>query len=173
MDGSRLVRFCTLAFLTLLIAGCGSDDDSPVAPPPPTVAIQATSQPTITFNQATGKTTAIVQFIARDRAGNPLNADDVTVELLVDNQAVDNESLLQEDSAELSSSIHLGLVLDASYSMLLHNPSAFGPMRTAARDAVLEGIALYAGRPGTLHLECVLVQRDGGFAGDPGPHLAA
>jgi len=149
MEGSRLVLILPLIVLSLLIGGCSSDDESPVAPPPATVEISMTSDPTVNFNQATGKTTAIVQFIARDRAGNPLDADDVTVELLLDSQAVDNESLLQEDSAELNSSIHLGLVLDASYSMLLHNPPAFAPMREAARNAVVKGLALYAGRPGS------------------------
>ena len=72
---------------------------------------------------------------------NWIDADDVTVELLLDNRPVDNESLLQADSEELSSSIHLGLVLDASFSMLLHNPPAFEPMLTAARNAVVEGLA--------------------------------
>ena len=148
MDGSRLVRIIPFIALALLIVGCSSDDESPVAPAPATVEIEMTSDPTVNYNQASGKTTAIVQFIARDSAGNPLDADDVTVELLLDNSAVDNESVLQADSEELNSSIHLGLVLDASYSMLLHSPPAFDPMRTAARNAVAEGLALYAGRPG-------------------------
>jgi hypothetical protein len=148
MEGSRLVRIIPLIALILLVVGCSSDEDSPVAPTPASVKISMTSAPTVTFHQSTGKTTTIVQFIARDSAGNPLDADDVTVELLLDNKAVDNESLLQADSEELDSSIHLGLVLDASYSMLLHNPPAFDPMLTAARNAVIEGLALYAGRPG-------------------------
>ena len=149
MDGSRFLRICLLVALSLAIAGCGGDNDSPVSPTPEgSVEIQITSDPTITYHPATGKTTTIVQFIARDRAGNPLFADDVTVELLVDNQAVDNESLLQDDSEELSSSIHLGLVLDASYSMLLHDPPAFGPMRPPPAMRCSR-FSLYAGRPGT------------------------
>jgi hypothetical protein len=149
MDGNRLVRIVPLFCIALLIVGCSSEEYTFVAPAPVTVEISMTSDPTVQFNQATGKTTAVVQFIARDRAGNPLDADDVTVELLLDGSAVDNEALLQADSEELSSSIHLGLVLDASYSMLLHNPPAFGPMRTAARNAVVDGLARYAGRPGS------------------------
>jgi len=151
MDGSRFLRICLLVALSLAIAGCGGDDDSPVSPTPAgSVEIQVTSDPTVIYNIATGKTTTVVQFIARDRAGNPLSPDDVLVELLIDDRAVDNESLLQADSEELSSSIHLGLVLDASYSMLLHEPPAFGPMRVAARDAVTELLTLYEGRPGNL-----------------------
>ena len=149
MDGSRLVRIIPLFLFVLIIVGCSSTEESPVAPVPASVEIEMTSDPTVTFNQATGKTTNIVQFIARDRAGNPLDADDVIVELRLDNSAVDNEALLQADSAELTSSINLALVLDASYSMLLHSPPAFEPMLTAARDAVAEGLELYEGRPGT------------------------
>jgi hypothetical protein len=149
MEGSRLVRFIPLLIFALIIVGCSSDEESPVAPIPASVEIEMTSIPTVNFNQSTGKTTNIVQFIARDRAGNPLDADDVIVDLLLDNRAVDNEALLQADSAELSSSINLGLVLDASYNMLLHTPPAFEPMLTAARNAVVEGLALYEGRPGT------------------------
>jgi hypothetical protein len=148
MEGSRLVRVILLFSLSLLIAGCSSDEESPVAPTSASVEISMTSAPTVRFHPSTGKTTTIVQFIARDAAGNPLDADDVTVELLLDSKSVDNESLLQEDSEELDSSIHLGLVLDASYSMLLHNPPAFDPMLQAARNAVVEGLSLYAGRPG-------------------------
>ena len=148
MEGSRLVRVIPFIVLALMIIGCSSDEESPVTPVPASVKISMTSAPTVRFHQSTGKTTAIVQFIARDSAGNPLDADDVTVELLLDSKAVDNESLLQADSEELDSSIHLGLVLDASYSMLLHDPPAFDPMLTAARNAVVEGLALYAGRPG-------------------------
>jgi len=151
MEGSRLVRFIPLLIFALIIVGCSSDEESPLAPVPvpASVEIEMTSIPTVNFNQSTGKTTNVVQFIARDRAGNPLDADDVIVDLLLDNRAVDNEALLQADSAELSSSINLGLVLDASYSMLLHTPPAFEPMLTAARNAVVEGLALYEGRPGT------------------------
>lgn len=149
MDGRLALRLVMLVALAGWGLGCSSEEFTPTIPTASSVEIQTTSEPTVTFNPATGKTTAIVQFIARDSAGNPLASEDITVELLVDGQPVDNESLLQDDSAELDSSIHLGLVLDASYSMLLHSPSAFAPMRTAAREAIVEGLALYAGRPGT------------------------
>ncbi len=149
MDGQKLVSTALFISLAILLAGCSSDEQSPVNPVNSTVEIQITSDPTVSFNENTGKTTAIVQFIARDSAGYPLDSEDVTVELLVDSQPVDNESLLQEDSAELNSSIHLGLVLDASYSMLLHSPPAFDPMKAAASEALDEGLNLFEGRPGT------------------------
>ena len=149
MDGRRFARLVLPAALALVFIGCEATEDTPTTPSSSSVDIQITSDPTVVYNAATGKTTAIVQFIARDKAGNPLSPDDVVVELLVDNAAVDNESILQADSEELSSSIHFGMVLDASYSMLQHTPPAFAPMLAAARNAVLEGLALYADRPGT------------------------
>lgn len=149
MEGSRLVRFIPLLILTLILVGCSSEEESPVAPVSASVEIEMTSDPTVNFNPTSGKTTNVVQFIARDKYGNPLDVDDVTVELLLDKNAVDNESLLQADAEELSSSIYLGMVLDASYSMLLHSPPAFDPMLNAARNAAVEGLALYDGRPGT------------------------
>jgi hypothetical protein len=90
-----------------------------------------------------------MQFIARDQDGYALAPEDIAVEFILDDEPVDNESILQEGSEELSASIHLGLVLDASYSMLLHEPPAFTPMLEAARDAVQQGLDLYVGRPGT------------------------
>lgn len=149
MDGRRFARLVLPAALALVLMGCEATEDNPTTPSSSTVEIQVTSDPTVAFNLANGKTSAIVQFIARDKAGNPLAPEDVVVELLVDNAAVDNESILQADSEELSSSIHFGMVLDASYSMLQHTPPAFAPMLAAARNAVVEGLALYAGRPGT------------------------
>lgn len=152
MDGFRPAPCPALVMviaLAALLGGCSGGDESPTSPPAATVEIQITGEPLVTYSPTTGKTTTVVQFIARDRAGNPLDPADVTVELAVDGKPVDNESLLQEDAEELSSSIHLGLVLDASYSMMLHSPAAFGPMRVAARDAVVDGLTMYAGRPGT------------------------
>lgn len=149
MDGQYSLRFALLVVVSAVLFGCSSGDRYPAVPEMITVAIEPSSDAAITYNQATGKTTAIVQFIARDGAGNPFDPADLAVQLLVDGSPVDNESLLQEDSIELSSSIHLGLVLDASYSMLQHSPSAFAPMRTAAREAIVDGLALFDGRPGT------------------------
>lgn len=150
MEGRFFVRwiltFCCLA----LIVGCSGDDEAPTDPgPPTTVEIQVTSDPLIIYDSPTGKTSVVVQFIARDAAGYALDQDEVVVELLVDGHAVDNESILQADSEELAASIYLSLVLDASYSMLQHSPPAFTPMLEAARDAIRQGSELFAGRPGT------------------------
>lgn len=158
MDGrffasyARALLVFSLAFwVALSLSGCSDDDPWPTAPNPPssnTVSIQMTSEPEIAYVSQTGKTNVIIQFIARDQDGMALTADEVQVSLLLDAAPVDNESVLQADAEELSASIHLGLVLDASYSMLLHDPPAFMPMLEAARDAVLVGQDLYVGRSG-------------------------
>ncbi len=150
MEG-RFVLLSLVACLLVLVAGCGDDDDTVTAPPPPqtNVTIEITSDPQVRYDVATGKTNVVVQFIARDQEGYPLTDEDVQVEMQVNDLPVDNESILQEDAEELSASIHFGLVLDASYSMLLHEPEAFTPMLTAASAAIEEGHEIFAERPGT------------------------
>lgn len=151
MDG----RFFACSFVVVLVAfalsGCSDGGLIPTVPTPPTssVAIELTSDPQVAYISQTGKTNVIVQFIARDRAGMALAPDEVQVQLLLNGAPVDNESILQADAEELSASIHLGLVLDASYSMLLHSPPAFVPMLEAARGTILQGQDMYAGRAGT------------------------
>ena len=149
MEG-RFVLLSLVVCALLLFAGCG-DDEIPTTPPLPgtDVTLEITSDPQVSYDVPTGKTSVIVQFIARDQDGYTLVADDVVVEMLVNDEPVDNESILQADAEELSASIHFGLVLDASYSMLLHEPEAFTPMLQAAADAVEEGYDIFAERPGT------------------------
>lgn len=163
LDGTRPARALLVLALSALAAGCSNDfRPGPASPGPipgngdgggdggtPGVRIQSLSAPRVAYDATTGKTTIVVQFITRDDAGNPLTPDDVEVDLLVDGDALDNESILEEDAEELSSSVYLSLVLDASYSMLQHTPAAFRPMLEAARNTITEGIDLYAGRPGT------------------------
>ncbi len=156
MDGRIVLKFrFVLISLGIIVffaffAGC-SDDESPTVPPPSnsSVEIEMTSDPLIQFDGPTGKTSVIVQFIARDENGYALDLDDVNIELLIDENPVDNESILQDDSEELSSSIYLSLVLDASFSMLQHSPPAFDPMLEAARNAIIQLDELYEGRPGS------------------------
>jgi len=150
MEGRLFMKWMLTAVVLCSVAGC-SGDESPTEPggTPASVAIHMTSDPLVLFDAMSGKTGVVVQFIARNAAGYALDPEDVLVELLIDGHPVDNESILQEDAEELSASIFLSLVLDTSYSMLLHSPPAFAPMREAARDAILQGIELFAGRSGT------------------------
>ena len=150
MEG-RIFLLTIVASVLLIMTGCSSDEEDPAAPAPARtdVTIELTSDPQVSYDAATGKTGVVVQFIARDQDGYTLIADEVKVALLVNELPVDNESILQEDAEELSASIHFGLVLDASYSMLLHEPEAFTPMLQAASEAIDHGFEIFAERPGT------------------------
>jgi hypothetical protein len=136
-------------WLGLALAGCGADDfggggsgsDGPIT-------VELTGTPTVAYDASAGRTTVVVQFVARGKDGVPLSPADVEVEMLVDDRPIDNESLLQASAEELTTSLHYGLVLDASGSMLQHVPEAFTPMKAAARQSVEEGNSLWEGRPG-------------------------
>jgi hypothetical protein len=149
MRGREAFRLlCLLGLAGLLVLG-GCDDDDPAAPDPgPSVLLDRVGDPAVDFDPQDGTTTVVVQFTARRGDGLPLASDDLEVTLQVDGRPIDVEGILQEDSEQLRSDLYLTLVLDASYSMLQHDPPAFGPMLTAARRAVTEGRSLYLERPG-------------------------
>lgn len=140
--------------LSLSLGGCGSDDwseddGSPRPPPRGSLTVELAGDPSVAYDPDRGRTTVVVQFIARGSDGVPLAPADLAVEMLVDGQAVDNESVLQESSQELAASVLYSLVLDASGSMLQHEPPAFGPMKEAARKSVQDGLDLWQNRPGS------------------------
>mgnify|MGYP005849827425 CR=1 FL=1 len=140
--------------LGLSLGACGSDewsDDDGSARPPPrgSLTVELAGEPSVAFDPVRGRTTVVVQFVARGADGVPLAPADLAVEMLVDGQPVDNESILQESSQELAASLLYGLVLDASGSMLQHTPPAFEPMKEAARKSVQDGRDLWQDRPGT------------------------
>ena len=148
MEG-RIILLSLVTCALLILAGCGGEDTTG---PPPTgtdVTLEITSDPQVRYDAPTGKTSVVIQFVVRDQHGYTHPTDDVVVEMLVNDQPVDNESILQADAEELSASIHFGLVLDASYSMLLHEPEAFTPMLQAAANALEEGYDIFEERSGT------------------------
>lgn len=133
--------------LSLLSSGCGSEDAAgPVATP--VVKLEFLDNPQVDFDPSVGTTTVVVQFVARKGNGTPLDYDELQVDLRLDGSPVDSEGILQEDSEQLRTNVHLSLVLDASYSMLEQQPPAFTPMLAAARKTVAAGRALYNDRPG-------------------------
>jgi len=160
----RVLRRAALALLVgLSLAGCGEDDFStgeagnpgttnpgPGGSPGPAgpITLELSGTPTVGYDPSAGRTTVVVQFVARGQDGVPLSPSDVAVQMLVDARALDNESLLQESAEELRASLHYGLVLDASGSMVQHTPPAFSPMKAAARGSVEEGLTLWQSRPG-------------------------
>jgi hypothetical protein len=110
--------------------------------------VEETQTPQLTYLDNNGKTQVIVQFSVRDSAGIPLPEDQLEVQLNIDDQPLDVESLLNQSSFDLAVNIYFAMVLDASYSMTQHNPEAFTPMLTAARDSYQEVLDLWSTRPG-------------------------
>jgi hypothetical protein len=102
----------------------------------------------LTYFESNGKTQVIVQFSVRDGDGNPLPEDQLEVQMSLDDQPLDVESLLNQSSTDLAVNLYFAMVLDASYSMTQHNPPAFEPMKTAARDSYQEVLDLWSTRPG-------------------------
>lgn len=152
-----LVSLALLAMVGLGAAGCGGDDLEITAPVDPRsqVRLEGFSEPQITFDPSQGTTTVVVQLVARDGSDTPLHGDELMVDLQVDGAPIDVEGLLSEDAEALASSLHLTLVLDASYSMLQHQPAAFLPMLSSARRTTSEGKSLYVDRPGTFDWDLV------------------
>jgi hypothetical protein len=152
-----LVALLTLTMVVFGIVGCGGDDLEITAPADPRtqIRLEGFNQPQISFDPSLGTTTVVVQLIARDGSESPLHGDELSIDLQLDGAPIDVEGLLSEDSEALASSLHLTLVLDASFSMLQHSPPAFAPMLSAARRSTAAGKALYVDRPGTFDWDLV------------------
>lgn len=139
----------------MVLAACGSAPApaSASAPTParsegPRLAAQMIGTPTVSWDNGLGGTTIVVKFTARTLDGMPLGPGDVDVELLLDDKPLDNESPLQQGAEQLEIDLHYAMVLDATYSMLLHEPAAFEPMKAAARKSVETGVRTWKARPG-------------------------
>ena len=143
---SRLSIVLLLMVITF-IYGCGSESTGQSSYGGP-VKIEVTGAPSVNWNSTTGKTTVVVQFIARDENGLPLETSKINVGMQVNDKAIDNESLLEEDAKELEVNLLYSLVLDASYSMTQHNPPAFEPMKQAAKNSLDEVNSIWSSRPG-------------------------
>lgn len=140
----RLLVFPLVTSL-LVAAGCGGGGGGSGSTP---VTVELTGDPTVEYDAVRGRTVVVTQFTARRDDGVPVTPEEVRVTMEVDGTAVDNESILQESARELAASLHYYLVLDASGSMLQHDPPAFAPMKEAARRSVEAGIAAWTTRPG-------------------------
>lgn len=108
-----------------------------------------------------GATRIILQFITRGENGLALDpAIDankeptaLTSQLYVDGRPADVESLLNRDSELLRSNLAISLVLDATFSMLQHNPPAFEPMKVAAMNVLQELQEAWAANNSQFHWE--------------------
>lgn len=116
-------------------SGSGGSNSSPVG-----LAVEFQSEPQI--DHANSRTRIVVDVVVRDGSGTPLSAEDFTVELLQTEEgetlsgsdALDVESVLEQQATEVISNLNFQLVLDASYSLL--QSDSFGAMKEAAASTV-------------------------------------
>ena len=168
----------TVAAVVLFTAGllaCQSENDRPAsagsdtAPQTPTASadpdvppggnpqpggadtpltIDIASAPVVRWDPGNGKTTIVVQFSVKGPQGLPLQESDLTIGLNIDERPLDVESILEKSSRELAVNLYFALVLDASFSMIQHQPPAFEPMKQAARRSYRTVLDSWTGRPG-------------------------
>lgn len=129
--GSGVAGWTAAALATALVACGGSQPLSP-ASSGPRIELQGT--PAAAYDAATGRTTVTLEFLVRDSGGNSVDPSTVKVARYVDGRPADAEAITDSSDTRLGSSLDLGLVLDASYSMTTWQPPAFGPMKQAALD---------------------------------------
>jgi hypothetical protein len=149
---SSFLKFSLPVFLLFVISTLPACDGTSDWGQPNTSSsglnVEETQTPQLTYLENNGKTQVIVQFSVRDGAGIPLPEDQLEVQLNIDDQPLDVESLLNQSSFDLTVNLYFAMVLDASYSMTQHNPPAFQPMLEAARDSYQEVLDLWSTRPG-------------------------
>lgn len=119
------------------------------------VTLDVTQEPQVTWLSTNGKTQVIMQFSVRDDNDLPLTEDQVEVQLELDGNPIDVESVLNQSSTELEVNLYFAMVLDASFSMTQHNPPAFEPMKTAASDSYRHVLDLWSTRPGTVKFSLI------------------
>ena len=115
------------------------------------VKIDLTAQPEIELDPNSETTKIILQFIPRNAENFPLTPEQVKVTLLLDDKKIDDEAHIENSSEQLAFNINFGLVLDASYSMLVSHgdEEAFTPMLQSAKNSVQKGIDIWSDQEGT------------------------
>ncbi len=159
MKNSMLFRFSILGFflaLFSLLPACDDNFDRNLGDGSSTgLKLEITQQPQVTWLSSNGKTQVILQFSVRDSSGAPLTEDQIVVQLILDGNPIDVESMLNQSSTELEVNLYFAMVLDASFSMTQHNPPAFEPMKTASRDSYQQVLDLWNTRPGAVKFSLI------------------
>ncbi|MGB5395533.1 MAG: vWA domain-containing protein, partial [Gammaproteobacteria bacterium] len=159
MKNSFLFRFSTLGFflaLFCLLPACDDNFDINLGDGSSTgLKLDVTQQPQVSWLSSNGKTQVILQFSARDSSGAPLTEDQIDVQLKLDGNPIDVESMLNQSSTELEVNLYFAMVLDGSFSMTQHNPPAFEPMKTAARNSYQQVLDLWSTRPGAVKFSLI------------------
>jgi len=122
------------------------------------LAIDVISKPVITYNPDDGVTNIVVQFVPRTAPGAfPLTPEQVIVGFKFDDELIGPETHYESTPQELAFNINFGLVLDASYSMIVKNSDsetdAFTPMLSAARTSVQKGVDIWENRAGSFNFK--------------------
>jgi len=156
MKRCGFIRLVLLVFLIVLTA-CGDSeiiwDESPDAAlrsanKNSSITIALTSEPNISWDASSGKTTVVMHYIVRGDNDIPLSSEEFDLQLLINEKQVDIESVLNASSQALTTNLYFSMVLDASYSMLLHKPPAFRAMLEAARDSYQQVLDIWSARSG-------------------------
>lgn len=118
-----------------------------------TVELVSQSACWVESNEATR---VIVQYAVRDENGRNLatapasaNGDELPANFFINEKPMDVEARINSGSELLNSDLVVSLVLDASYSMLTHEPPAFEPMKAAAMSILRETQNLWAQTEGS------------------------
>lgn len=155
---SRFTFLGVLLVLTGLLSACGGSSGGGSGGGTPAtsgVTLEVTDDPQVTWLNTNGRTQVIVQFSARDNNGLPLTEDQIDVEFELDGNPIDVESLLNQGSTQLEVNLYFAMVLDASFSMTQHDPPAFEPMKSAARDSFQRVLNLWDTRPGEVEFSLI------------------
>jgi hypothetical protein len=119
---------------------------------PDALFLEVLSEPAVSFDDAIGTTTVVLDYLVRDDEGVPLEEDDIEVAMFVDGEQLGTgrfgESILDRDSTELDLSVSVTLVLDASFSLQQFDPPQFSPMLNGAQRLVDSGTDLWRDRGG-------------------------
>lgn len=98
-----------------------------------------------------GKTYIFIDYLVRDNQGDPLTREDFFIATTKNGSPLDAESIGDSSNTPLTSSLNYHLVLDASYSMLTHDPPAFHPMLEAASSSIDEISAIWLANGGDFY----------------------
>lgn len=108
--------------------------------------IELQGPPSLEWSETDGKTTLALRYAVRNpQTEVPLAPGTFEQRLLLDGEPIDPESILAEGQVELESTLYLHLILDASYSMLEHDPPAFEPMLYAVERVLDQAEETWSG----------------------------
>ena len=131
--------------LLLAAAACGGPEvnlESYATARDRSLQVQLVGAPRIAWDATRGVTRVGLSFVARQPDQSPLDTENSTYDLMSDGESLDVEVSQVQAATAPRVNLLYSLVLDATYSMLKHDPPAFEPMRNAAFTSVQRGRVL-------------------------------